>query len=178
MPHRTEELASKAAGAMKTAKAAFKGLTGVFKVLTKEHGEASALLMRIKMSSDASVRSEFFPEVRAQLLAHEEGELREVYPVLLSHPELEKIVREHQREASQLESLLNELSAMPYVNAAWERRFVSLVDLVAHHAKEEENEYFPLANRVLGHAEAERLESLYENAKADVMEELTISGDR
>src|SRR5260370_13552406 len=178
MAHRTEELASKAAGAMKTAKAAFKGLTGVFKVLTREHGEASALLMRVKMSSDVRVRSELFPKIRAELMVHEKGELREVYPVFMQHPELENIAKDHQREAGELQSLLDGLSALPYDNAAWEQGFASLVELVGQHTKQEENEYFPLANRVLGHAEIERLQSQYETAKAEVMQKLSVGDGR
>jgi hypothetical protein len=40
-----------------------------------------------------------------------------------------------------------------------------LVNQFGHHAKEEENTYFPAASRVLGKGEAERLEQAYLNAK-------------
>jgi len=59
MPNPAEELASKAMGAMKVGKATIEGLTGIFRKLAQEHGEVSALLMRVKSSSDPQVRAEF-----------------------------------------------------------------------------------------------------------------------
>ncbi len=171
MPNRMEEMASKAAGAMKAAKATFKGLSGVFKQLTQEHGEVSALLMRLKMTSEADVRRELFPKIRRELLSHEKGELSVVYPVFRQHPELESIAKSHDAEASQLERTLDELSAMSYEDGAWRSKFATLVDLVSHHTKEEENEYFPTANRLLGDDEAERMKIRYEQAKAQAMQQ-------
>src|SRR5579884_4353382 len=80
MPTRTEQIASKAMGAMKVAKATVKGLGGVFRKLSQEHGEVTALLMRVKRSSDVEVRRSLFPDIRRELLCHEKAELEVVYP--------------------------------------------------------------------------------------------------
>jgi hypothetical protein len=167
MPNRMEQAASKAMGAIKTAKATIEGLSGVFKQLTKEHGEVTALLMRVKMSSDVRVRRELFPKIRSELLSHEKGELREVYPAFRQHAELEGIAAEHEKEAGQMERMLDELSAITYEDASWPAKFAKLADAVAHHAKEEENEYFPAANDLFGKDEAERIGARYLRAKAE-----------
>jgi hypothetical protein len=164
-----EEVASKVVGGMKAAKATLEGLSGVFRQLTQEHGEVSALIFRVKMTSDVGVRRDLFPEIRTQLIAHERGEVREVYPAFRQHPELEGMARNHETEAGQLERALDDLSATEYADPTWGEKFGELVSLVDKHVKEEEGDYFPAANRVLGREETERLRDSYAAAKSEVL---------
>jgi hypothetical protein len=173
MPSRVEEMASKAMGAMKAVKATVEGLSGVFKQLTKEHGEVSALLMRVKLSSDLQVRRDLFPTIRRELLAHEMGEMREVYPTFDVHPELKAMVTEHDREAREIEQILSELYATAYDAEGWAPRFGQLVEAVKHHTSQEEKEYFPKANRILGKEQVERMQARYEACKAGVLKEMS-----
>jgi hypothetical protein len=173
MPGRLEELASKAAGAIKAAKATVEGLSGVFKLLTKEHGEVSALLLRVETSSDIRVRQELFPTIRRELLAHEKGELREVYCAFEGNPELRAMAAEHDREARELEQILNELYVTSYDDEGWGPRFRQLVEAVKHHTTQEEDHFFPAANRILGKEAAEHMQSCYEACKADVLREMS-----
>ncbi|HZU84656.1 MAG TPA: hemerythrin domain-containing protein [Polyangiaceae bacterium] len=166
-------MASKAMGAMKAAKATIEGLSGIFKHLAREHGEVTALLMRVKMSSDGAVRRDLFPKIRSELLSHERGELREVYPVFRQHAELRTIADNHDREAGQLEQMLDDLNATSYDDSAWASKFGKLVDLVSHHAKEEENDFFPAASKVIGKDEAEQMKTRYETTKAELMQSIS-----
>ena len=86
MPTRTEQAASKVMGAAKKAKGTLEGLTGVFKTLMEEHGEVSALLLRVKASDDPETRTRLWPTIRRELLAHEKGELAIVYPMYAQYP--------------------------------------------------------------------------------------------
>src|SRR5277367_7049308 len=167
MPTRTEEIASRM-GAAKTVKAAVESPHGVFEKLTEEHREIAALLMRVKATSDPEVRRALFPKVRTEMLAHDKGEFREVYPAFDQHPELQPMAKEHNVEATQLERSLEQLSGVPPTDASWESLFDKLVELAVQHTREEEDEYFPAAERVLGRDEAERLQGRYEAAKAEV----------
>jgi hypothetical protein len=47
MPHRTEKVVSEVMGAAKNAKAKLEGVHGVFQHLMREHGEVTALLLRV-----------------------------------------------------------------------------------------------------------------------------------
>jgi hemerythrin superfamily protein len=156
MTNPAEELASKAMGAMKAGKATFEGLTGIFRRLAIEHGEVSALLLRVKSSSDPQVRAELFPKIRQELLAHERGELTVLYPAYREYPELAMIADKHDREAGQLEQMIGTVTATEYQDPAWESRFDALVDLVKRHVSEEENDFFPKGEKALG----ERTKSL------------------
>jgi hypothetical protein len=173
MPSRTDEMASKVVGAVKAIKATFEGLSGVFKELVKEHGEVGALLMRVKMSSDEQVRREVFPQIRSELLSHEKGELREVYPIFRQHPELQQFAAEHDKEATELEQMLNELSALPVNDPSWSSRFDKLFEMVKQHVKEEEDDYFPTAEKVLGKDESERMDERFLKVKKEVMQQLS-----
>jgi hypothetical protein len=167
MPHRTEAIMSKGMGALRGAKAAIRGLGGVFRKLTEEHGETSALLLRVRRSSDVELRRRLFPILRAELLGHEQGELAEVYPVFMQYRELASYARDHAREAEEIERLLDHLSAMGGGDAAWTHAFDELARLVTHHMKKEEDVYFPAASRVLTKDELRRMLPRYEAAKAE-----------
>lgn len=169
MPTRTEQIASKAMGAMRAAKATVKGLGGVFRKLSQEHGEVTALLMRVKRSTDVDVRRNLFPDIRRELLAHEKAELQVVYPAFRRHPDLVQIADAHQAEATQLEQVINEISATDYADDSWVRMFDRLVDLVMHHAAEEENQYFPKAARIMSDDEPAVLEKQYLDAKKSIL---------
>jgi hypothetical protein len=166
MPNRVEKVASEVMGTVKAAKATVENLHGVFKQLTREHGEVTALLIRVKTSTDPKVRRELFPTIRETLLAHEKGELAEVYPAFRQHDDLESYAAMHQAESGALERTIEQLTAMPYDDAAWGTTFARLADMVAHHAAEEEDEFFPAANKVLGKQAAEKMLTRYLATKA------------
>ena len=166
---RTEQIASKAMGAMKAAKATVKGLGGVFRKLSQEHGEVTALLVRVKKSTDVEVRRHLFPDIRRDLLAHEKGETEVVYPAFRRYPELVQIADAHQKEADQMEQIIEELSSIDYADAAWGRMFDRLADLVMQHANQEENEYFPKASRVMVDGEPDVLEKQYLDTKRNIL---------
>ena len=172
MPNRMENMASKVAGKTKAAKATIKGLKGIFKKLAEEHGEVSALLKRVEMSSDPDVRAELFPTIKKELLAHEKGEISELYPLLRKHAETRAMADDHDGEADEMEALLEKLDDDKYDGKQWKQSFERLVELVQHHAKEEENEYFPKAQEVLGEERAEVLEKKYLSTKKSVMKDL------
>jgi hemerythrin superfamily protein len=160
-----EKIASKAMGGMKAAKATIEGLSGVFRHLAQEHGEVTALLLRVKMSSDPKVRIELFPTIRKELLGHERCELDVVYPAMEPHAELQQMVAQHRQEAAELEKLLEQLVALDYRDEAWMTTFASMVDTIQRHTQEEENQIFPAAQRVLGDEESEALLPRFEAVK-------------
>lgn len=172
MTNPIEEMTSKGMGKAKAAKASVKGLKGVFKQLAEEHGEVSALLKRVSMSNDPSVRAELFPKIRKELLSHERGELDELYPLLRQHDETRQMAQDHDSEANEMEALLAQLQAERVEAPQWGENFSRLADIVEHHAREEENEYFPRAQEVLGEQKAVELEQRYLSAKQAFMQQL------
>lgn len=173
MPNRMEEIASKGMGKIKATKARVKGLKGVFRQLAEEHGEVSALLQRVSASSDPAVRKRLFPKIRTELLSHERAERSELYPLLEKHAETRDIVKDHNREADQMETLLDELEAQSFDSAQWGNTFERLVDVVKHHTSEEEDNYFPKAQKIFGEQRTESLKKDYLKAKQSVAKEIS-----
>jgi hypothetical protein len=165
MPNAIESTGAKVMGAVKDVKATFKGLTGVFKHLMEEHGKVGALLSRVKSSSDVSLRAELYPTIRKELKAHEKGELTAVYPVLANFVETSSIATEHQREADDLDAAIAAVDALSFDDAKWASTFEELAALVEAHVEQEETDFFPKAQKVIGDDEAEALLPRFEAAK-------------
>jgi hemerythrin superfamily protein len=171
MTNPAEELASKGMGAMKAGKAALEGLTGIFKRLAIEHGEVSALLLRLKASSDPQVRAELFPKIRKELLAHEKSEVTVLYPVYREYTELERIAEKHDQEAGHLEKMIATVEEAEYQDPAWDSHFDALVDLVKRHVAEEENDFFPKGEKLLGER-TKTLEAEFKQVKESMLNTL------
>jgi hemerythrin superfamily protein len=165
MPNTVENVASKAMGAVKDVKATFKGLTGVFKHLMEEHGKVGALIKRVSGSSDETERAELYPTIRRELLAHEKGEVTAVYPVLARFPETKGIAAQHDTEAKELQRAIAAVDALSFDDASWGPAFERLAKLVDAHVEEEESEFFPKAQDVIGENEAKALLTRFEAAK-------------
>jgi hemerythrin superfamily protein len=166
MPNRMDSIISKGTGAVKAVEARMHGLVGVFKVLSEQHGEAGALLRRVKR--DPERRAELWPTIRQELVSHERAELREVYPVLAEHARLRALADRHEAEAGQLSALIDRIHATEMSSPTWGPLFDQLVDQVMLHVKEEESEIFPKAQEVIGAARAKELEPLFLAAKKQI----------
>jgi len=159
MPNRMDSMISKGAGVVKGVEARLHGLVGVFKTLSEQHGEAGALLKRVK--SDPDKRSELWPKIRQALVSHEKGELAEVYPVMREYPELRAFCDRHEAEAGQLSSQIERIHATAMSTETWSQLFDQLCEMVDRHVQEEQNQIFPKAQDVIGAARAEQIGPLF-----------------
>jgi hypothetical protein len=143
-------------------------LTGVFRTLSEEHAAIGAMLERLKASPE--LRVELWPTIRAELLSHERGEVREVFPVLRANIETRAIADLHDFEAKEMEELVTELEMTPIETAEWLEVFVDLANEVMAHARAEENDLFPHAQEVLGAEVAHRMDASFLRAKLQLVE--------
>jgi iron-sulfur cluster repair protein YtfE (RIC family) len=171
MTNKAEELASKVVGTAKAAKATLEGLNGVFRHLAREHGEVSTLLMRLKMSSDPDTRRELWPTIRRELLSHEQGEMKVVYPAFRQNPETQAMAEEHDQDAEGLEETIDELTGIAVDSDQWQPTLERLIAQVQEHVRDEEEEYFPIADRAFKDRSDEML-TRFEQAKAEAMRQL------
>jgi hemerythrin superfamily protein len=170
MANPIEQMTTKAMGTVKAVAAGFKGLRGVFLHLAEEHGEVGALMKRVSKSSDAQVRREHFPHIRAELLSHEKGELAEVYSLLANFEQLRDVVLKHNDEAHSLEKAIADVDAQDFASEEWGSSFARLFALVQAHVEEEENDFFPKAQQVIDEDESKQVLERYEAAKKAVMQ--------
>jgi len=172
MANPIEQIEAKAVGTAKAIRAGFNGLRGVFLHLAEEHGEVGALMKRVSKSSDAQVRREHYPQIRIELLSHERGELAEVYSLLSNYLGTRDLAAAHNIEADQLESTIAAVDALDFTSPAWGPAFERLFAMVQQHVAEEENDFFPRAQAVLGEGESKALLERYEAAKKTAKQRL------
>jgi hemerythrin superfamily protein len=171
---KVEELAAKALGAAKAVKATLEGLDGVFRHLVREHGEVSALLLRLKLSADPNVRRELWHNVRNALLAHERAEMLEVYPALRQVDDTRLMALEHDQFAEELQEAIDEVNATATDSPNWQPTLERLIQLVQEHVRDEEEEYFPIADRAFK-GSSNNLLARFEKAKAEALRQLQSS---
>jgi hemerythrin superfamily protein len=168
MANPIEQIATKAMGTVKAVAAGFKGLRGVFLHLAEEHGEVAALMKRVSKTTDAQVRREHFPHIRAELLSHEKGELAEVYAVLANYEQLRSVVLEHNAEAHALEKAIADVDAQDFASEEWGASFNRLFEMVQTHVETEENDFFPKAQQLIDEDESKQILTRYESAKKSI----------
>lgn len=166
MPSSMDTMIAKGSGVVKSMEARLHGLVGVFKTLAEQHGEVGSLMKRVK--NDADKRAELWPKIRMELVSHEKGELREVYPVLRELPETRALADRHEAEATELSSLIDRINTTPIASEEWGRFFEQLVTMVESHVEEEENDIFPNAQKAIGHERAKELEPRFLAAKKQI----------
>jgi hemerythrin superfamily protein len=175
MPNLIDNIAAKSAGKVGAVQGMTKGLKGVFVTLAEQHHEALVLLSRAGETNDAEKRRVLWTEIKKQLVSHERAELAEIYPALSSDPRTEDIVRAHAAEAGELERTINQVDATSFDSPAWHRQIENLIALVKNHVSEEEDEFFPRAQEVLGKGGAKRLEKPFISTKEREMSSMQSS---
>jgi hypothetical protein len=160
MANPMDQIISKGTGLAHELQARMDGLVGVFATLAEQHGEAGALLKRAQ--ADESKRPELWPTIRAALRAHEQGELREVYPVLRQYSQLTAYADRHETEASELSKTIDQMNMLAPRSPQFAALLDKLVGLVDAHVAEEEKEIFPTAQKVIGDARARELVEPFE----------------
>jgi len=154
-----------ALGELKVSKSDLRAFNGVFQTLMEEHGELTALFLRINSSSDVSVYKDLYPAVRRELLAHEMGEMAAVYPFVAAYADLESEAVRHGKEAGELKGAIMSIDVLDYGDARWKLGFEHVFALVRSHFDEEETRFFPRAQLLIGQENSEMLEARYQEGK-------------
>lgn len=168
MPKTMDNVIAQGMGAVKAVKARIEGLVGVFNTLAEQHGEVAALLKRLQAHPERRV--ELWPVIRAELVSHEQSELRELYPVLRQFPETLALADEHDEEARDMSAMIQRLDEVDLYTDTWRALFDEMAATVVHHATEdEEQRIFPEAQRVLGEDLARTLDAKLLAVKDQIM---------
>jgi hemerythrin superfamily protein len=166
MPTRMDSVLSQGMGKIKAVKAALKGLTGVFRTLTEQHGEVASLLERAKTSDEKF--TQLWPTIKRELISHERAEVRELYPYLRVYTETRAMADHHDAEANTLEWLISQVDELAIGSRERKDAYETLVDTVLHHAAEEESEIFPKAQEEMGKDLARTVDERFRATKAAV----------
>ena len=142
-------------------------LTGIFLTLARQHAEIRAMIGRVREAP--AERAVLWPQIRVSLLAHERGEVRELYPVLRAQPGLETFADHHDAEAKELEEVVARLDSIDVASVAWAAMFEHLAELFTEHVSAEEQGIFPIAMHVLGADRAAEIDERFHAARRRIV---------
>jgi hypothetical protein len=172
MPNTFENVVAKVTGKAAAVEARMRGLKGVFNRLAEQHHEVGSLLSRAEAADDPSSRAGLWRQIRKQLVAHEQGELLEIYPVLAGYERTREIALAHSNHASELEELISEVDALAPQSAEWKPALMRLIETVKEHVELEETQFFPAAQEAMGEEAARLLEKPFLDAEQMALNKL------
>lgn len=172
MPQSTQNVPARhqpSAGALASA---VRAPIGVFRRLVEQHQRACERFERLRRAATPDERQSEWAALRRELLSHERGEVLEVYAALEGYDAAREMLEQHTREANELESVINELAAVPYESEEWKAKLLDVAALFEEHVREEELDFFPRAQEMLGEELSRELEERYAGAQRDIIDSL------
>jgi len=165
MPNPIQNAVAKGAGKPAAVEAGTKGLRGVFARLAEQHRDVNTLLSIAVCTSDVAKRRTLWQRIRTELIAHEQAELLEIYPLLEANDATRDIARRHTAHAADVEELIDEVDTVGAEAEGWQPALERLIAKLQQHIEKEENEFFPRAQQALGEAATKQLEKPLLRAK-------------
>jgi hypothetical protein len=138
-------------------------------LLKTQHEEVKALFKKIEKASTRAAKTKFFDELAANLAAHDAIEREIFYPACEKGMGMTDLLGEALVEHGVVEfSLYQADQARQGSDFSFKCQVLS--EIVEHHVKEEEEEFFPKVERALGREKltelAARMKERFEAAKA------------
>jgi hypothetical protein len=145
-----DELKSAASRVVKRARErAAEGPESATKLLTKQHDEVRALFKRIESTRSHGDKLQIFDELAQNLVAHDAIEREIFYPACEQAMGMNDLLGEALVEHGVVEFSLFQADEARRSND-FEFKCTVLKEMVEHHVKEEEDEFFPRVERALG----------------------------
>lgn len=137
-----------------------------FKFIKKEHDRMDKIFAEIADTTERATktRNDLFADLKKDLEIHMKIEEAVLYPELKKHSKTEDKGFEGIAEHDVGKTLLREMDSMPKDNKEWTAKFDVLKESMEHHNKEEEDELFPDARKILSQ---EQIDSMGEKLIAE-----------
>lgn len=131
----------------------------ILQYLKKDHEEVKSLLEQLTNTSERATkkREQIFTKIKTELTAHAHAEERVFYEPLKEHEESKPDALEGDVEHKIVERLMEEMAAEPMGEETWTAKATVLKELVEHHVKEEESDFFKKARKLFSKQELEEM---------------------
>lgn len=138
----------------------------VVDILTTDHREATALIQRVRASTDPTERRDLIDTAVSELVRHAVAEEMYVYPAMRKYlVDGERAVEHDIEEHKQLEMTMKEFEAVDASSPEFDDALRRLETVLAAHVRDEESEQFPELRARLSHDQLMKLAEQVENAK-------------
>jgi hemerythrin superfamily protein len=127
-------------------------------LLKKQHQEVKSLFRKVQKTENPDIRHELMKDITEKLTVHATIEEEIFYPAMrgIGTEKAKDLVLEAYEEHHVVKLLIEELPTVDAEGEAFTAKMTVLGELVEHHADEEEEDMFPLAQK-LGEAQLEAL---------------------
>ncbi|MCH2547572.1 MAG: hemerythrin domain-containing protein [Alphaproteobacteria bacterium] len=142
----------------------------IYSYLKKDHDEVKSLFNEIEQlgAESSEKRTSLFNQVKKKLILHSKAEEKVFYNPLKKYAEAKDEVEHGEEEHTEAEQLLEELTDPTLSGAAWAQKFKKLKEEVEHHIKEEEEDIFTIARRLLSEETARQMEEDMKRLKSEI----------
>ena len=134
------------------------------------HRELAAKIMKTEGNSDE--RNKLWEQFKPEATAHANAEEQTLYAELLEAQKSQEQARHSVHEHKEADDLIQELDEMDMSSSGWIQKFEKLKDELEHHMKEEEDDVFKIAKKVLSDDLANDLVEKFEKRKNSEISEI------
>jgi Hemerythrin HHE cation binding domain len=150
------------------------GLMNIFDRIKQDHDAAREVIAKLKATEpdDAKARTQLFNHLKIDMWAHHKIEEAVFYSYLRAGEAMHGEAMEAYNEHHMANGVFEELDTFPVNTEEWGMKFKALCELVEHHMKEEERDFFPEAKKVIPAEFAELMGQEFDRRKRVVVEAL------
>lgn len=141
----------------------------IYNYLKNDHQTVSKLFENILATKSLDKRKKLFEELKADLILHSETEHDTFYKAIRTHKETKEIIEHADEEHKNITDFLEKLQRLSIEGEKWMEKFGELKYAVEHHVKEEEEDIFKKAKKVLSAEEAKQLAKQMQTLKQEAL---------
>ncbi len=142
-------------------------MTKAFTMLIEDHDKFKDELEKIMATTDKAIktREELFTRLKKEIELHSKIEEQILYPLLEEKKDTKDLTLESYEEHHVVDELLAEINTLDPSDETWIAKVTVLKENLEHHIKEEEDELFPKAQKILDKKTIEELEKEMQDMK-------------
>jgi hypothetical protein len=157
----------------------FRGNPDIFGRLVEDHDRHRALIAMIEETEGQSrQRERLFSEFVREVKAHAAAEEQALWSTILREPKTTDFARHAVAEHKELDDLMGDLATRDMASSGWLRRFAKTKEEYLHHIREEEQEQFVEAEKVLSPADVRYMRRVFNRRKATEKAEAKVEKKR
>lgn len=139
----------------------------IFDALIEKHEIQRALCDKLESTKDETQRKALYEDLKLELEAHAAAEERHLYVPVMQHDEGLDLSRHAITEHHEMDEMMETLDDGRIGQEKWDKTCADLIHKVRHHLKEEENDFFKQARKILDTDLQQRLGALYQVEHAE-----------
>lgn len=123
----------------------------IFDRIKQDHDAAREVIEKLKATTPRAhkTRTELFNHLKIDMWVHHKVEEAVFYSYLRAGKDMHGEAMEAYNEHHMANGVFEELDTFPVDSEEWGMKFKALCELVEHHMKEEERDFFPAAKKII-----------------------------